>query len=163
MVLNLSQYVAIMTSVHRVVISPATYKALQAEAMVRQSSIQAVMDAIIMDNISQQARDILRTIGSIEHVELKTVGIIERMDKPGFKPENLACQSSKRPKQQLGKDEAAVARIKELWTTTDTTVVDIAMEIDRPRQTIETLIKRLINRGELAPRAKSGQQTSKKV
>jgi hypothetical protein len=38
-----------MTSVHRVVVSQATYKALQAEAMVPQSSIQAVMDSIIID------------------------------------------------------------------------------------------------------------------
>ncbi len=74
-----------MTSVHRVVLSHDAYLALQAEAMIRQTSIKVVLDTIIMNNISNQAKDILRTIGSIEHDELKTLGIIEQMDKPNSK------------------------------------------------------------------------------
>jgi predicted transcriptional regulator len=61
------------------------------------------------------------------------------------------------------KAEAAVTLIKELWTTTDIPVADIAMEIGRPRQTVEALIKHLIERNELAQRAESGQQISEKV
>ena len=82
-------HMAIMVKVHRVVLSHDTYKALQAEAMVRQSSIQAVMDSIIMSNISQKAREILKTLDTLEHTELKTVGVIEHMDKSTAKPRKL--------------------------------------------------------------------------
>ena len=82
-------HIAIMVKVHRVVLSHNTYKALQAEAMVRQSSIQAVMDSIIMSNISQKAREILKTLDTLEHTELKTVGVIEHMDKSTTKPKKL--------------------------------------------------------------------------
>ena len=82
-------HMAIMVKVHRVVLSQDAYKALQAEAMVRQSSIQAVMDSIIMSNISQKAREIIKTLDTLEHMELKTVGVIEHMDKSTTKPKKL--------------------------------------------------------------------------
>jgi transposase len=67
----------------------------------------------------------------------------------------LPTQTS-RPK-QLAKDTAAISRITHLWTTTGLSIADIARDINRPRQTVEALIKRLIERGELAQRAESGQ------
>jgi hypothetical protein len=146
-----------MTSVHRVVVSHDTYKALQAEAMVRQSSIQAVMDSIIIDHISQQARDILKTLGSIEPVDNTAIAT----DKP-IKPESQQSTQAGRPR-QLARDKAAVAQIKKLWTTTDLSITDIAVQVDAPRQTVDGLIKRLVDRGELAQRAESGQQTNEKV
>jgi DNA-binding MarR family transcriptional regulator len=139
---------AIMTSVHRVVVSQDTYKALQAEAMVRQSSIQAVMDSIIIDHISQPAREILKALGSKEPADKKAVAA----DKPASQKSTRAG----RPK-QLAKSVSEISRIKYLWGTTDLPVADIARDIDRPRQTVEALIKRLIERGELARRAESGQ------
>jgi hypothetical protein len=138
---------AIMTSVHRVVVSQDTYKALQAEAMVRQSSIQAVMDRIIIDHISQPAREILKALGSNSPVDEKAIAT----DKPSSQQSTPA-----RPK-QLAKSVSEISRIKYLWGTTDLPVADIARDIDRPRQTVEALIKRLIDRGELAQRAESGQ------
>ena len=53
-----------------------------------------------------------------------------------------------RPK-QLAKDVPAVNHIKERWTTTHMTVHDIAKEIGRPRTTVQTLVNRLLERGEL--------------
>jgi hypothetical protein len=84
-----SIHMAIMVKVHRVVLSQDNYKALQAEAMVRQSSIQVVMDSIITSNISQKAREILKTLDTLEHMEQKTVGVIEHMDKSTTKPKKL--------------------------------------------------------------------------
>jgi hypothetical protein len=144
---------AIMTSVHRVVVSQDTYKALQAEAMVRHIGIQAVMDSIIIENISQPAKEILKTLSTIEHSELKAVGIIEHMDKPARKPQSHKDTMTDRPK-QLAKDEAAVARVKELYANSDMPIAEIARQIDRPRQTVEALIDRLIERKELAERPK---------
>lgn len=145
---------AIMTSVHRVVVSQDTYKALQAEAMVRQSSIQAVMDSIIIDHISQPAREILKALGSKEPVDEKAVVT----DKPSSQQSTQAG----RPR-QLARDKAAVAQIKELWTSTDLSITDIAAQVEAPRQTVDGLIKRLIDRGELAQRAESGHSTDENV
>jgi hypothetical protein len=94
----------VMTQVHRVVVSQATYKALQAEAMVRQSSIQAVMDSIIIDHISQPAREILKTLGA--HVSVDNAAIAT--DKP-TKPESQQSTQAGRPR-QLARDRAAVER-----------------------------------------------------
>jgi hypothetical protein len=143
----------VMTQVHRVVVSQATYKALQAEAMVRQSSIQAVMDSIIIDHISQQAGEILKTLGSIEPVDNTATTIV----KP-TKPESQQSTKAGRPR-QLARDKAAVAQIKEQWTSTDLSITDIAAQVGAHRQTVDGLIKRLLDRGELAQRAESGQQT----
>ena len=143
----------VMTQVHRVVVSQATYKALQAEAMVRQSSIQAVMDSIIIDHISQPAREILKTLGAPVPVDNAAIAT----DKP-IEPASQQSTQAGRPR-QLARDKAAVAQIKELWTTTDLSITDIAVQVDAPRQTVDGLIKRLLDRGELAQRAESGQQT----
>ena len=145
---------AIMTSVHRVVVSQDTYKALQAEAMVRQSSIQAVMDSIIIDHISQPAREILKALGSKEPVDEKAVAT--------DKPSSQQSTQGGRPR-QLARDKAAVAQIKELWTSTDLSITDIATQVDAPRQTVDGLIKRLLDRGELAQRAESGRISGEKV
>lgn len=139
---------AIMTSVHRVVVSQDTYKALQAEAMVRQSSIQTVMDSIIIDHLSHPAREILKALGSKEPVDEKAVAT--------DKPASQQSTQTGRPR-QLARDKAAVAQIKELWTSTDLSITDIAAQVEAPRQTVDGLIKRLIDRGELAQRAESGQ------
>lgn len=134
----------VMTQVHRVVVSQATYKALQAEAMVRQSSIQAVMDSIILDHISPHAMEILKTLGSVDEKAITT-------DKPESQQSIQAGRT-----RQLARDKAAVAQIKELWTTTDQSITEIAAQVDAPRQTVDGLIKRLIERDELAQRAESG-------
>ena len=42
-----------------------------------------------MSNISQKAREILKTLDTLEHTELKTVGVIEHMDKSTTKPKKL--------------------------------------------------------------------------
>jgi hypothetical protein len=133
-----------MTSVHRVVVSQDTYKALQAEAMVRQLSIQAVMDSIILDHISPHAREILKALGSVDEKAITT-------DKPESQQSIQAGRT-----RQLARDKAAVAQIKELWTTTDQSITEIAAQVDAPRQTVDGLIKRLVDRGELAQRAESG-------
>ena len=146
-----------MTSVHRVVVSQATYKALQAEALVRQVSIQVVMDNIILDHISPQAREILNTLGAPGPVDYATIA----PDKP-IEPASQQSTQAGRTR-QLARDKAAVARIKELWTSTDLSITDIAVQVDAPRQTVDGLIKRLIDRRELAQRAESGQISGEKV
>ena len=38
------------------------------------------------ESYSQKAREILKTLDTLEHMELKTVGVIEHMDKSTTKP-----------------------------------------------------------------------------
>jgi DNA-binding MarR family transcriptional regulator len=104
------------------------------------------MDSIIIDHISQKATEIL-----------KTLGIKEPM-KPSRQMSQQSQQATKagRPR-QLARDKAAVAQIKKLWTSTDLSITDIAAQVDAPQQTVDGLIKRLVDRGELAQWAESGR------
>lgn len=139
---------AFMTLKHRVILDHRVYKALQAEALVKESSLQDTMNTLILSNLSQEAKMILETIDNKEYMVINNTNPSIRVSTKSTKPK------------QLARDMAAVSRIKNLWTSSDMTVVDIAKEIEAPRQTVEALIKRLIERGELASRAKSGQQTN---
>jgi len=62
---------------------------------------------------------------------------------------------SGRPK-QLAKDAEAIERIRALWADPSITIAEISRQVDRPRQTVEALIRRLLDRGELPPHAAPG-------
>lgn len=110
--------------------------------MVRQSSIQAVLDDMVLEHISPQAKEILRTLGSVA-------------DEPQGPRVRVARDLSGRPK-QLAKDTEALERIKVLWADPSITIAEISRQVDRPRQTVEAVIKRQLDRGDLPPRAESG-------
>lgn len=135
---------ATMTPKHRVVISHVVYQALRAEALVKQSSPQAILDTLILGNISQEAKAILKTLGTQESV-----------DNEAITPQRQQSTQAGRPR-QLARDKKSVAQIKELWASTDLSITDIAAKVDAPRQTVDGLIKRLIERGELAQRGEPG-------
>jgi DNA-binding XRE family transcriptional regulator len=151
----------IMTSVHRVVLSQKAYQALKAEAMIRNKSTNAVLDDLIIGNISQKAKEVLKTIGSIEQEEAETKGIHEHVDVKTIKPSSQITkrpESHKSTKPQLAKDEVAVNKIKQLWTDSELSISAIAKEIGAARSTVGSLIDRLIERGELSPRPESGKK-----
>jgi len=141
---------------HRVVLSHPVYRALQAEALVKESSLQDTMNRLILDNLSREASKIIDDL-SRESIELLDAiaddALKAHEDIDDTKPSSHVSTSTSK-KKQLVKNEAAVARIKELWSSTNMTVVDISKEIGGKRSTVGALIERLIERGELAQRAK---------
>jgi len=64
-----------------------------------------------------------------------------------------------RPK-QLAKDKPAVEHIHQLWRTTNMNYPEIARQVDRPRQTVEALIKRHVDQGILPPRPQKSQENN---
>ena len=129
----------------RIEIDQKAFDGLQIEAVLKHKTVREIATEAILGYISKEALSVL------DH---KTYTTTEPNETPTPKTQ-LSTQAS-RPK-QLAKDTVAISRITHLWTTTDLPVADIARDIDRPRQTVEALIKRLIERGELAQRAESGQ------
>lgn len=104
------------------------------------------MSTLFLGHISSEAKKIVGMLSGKEHVDVKTL-----------KPQSHKATDLSSPHKQLIKDEAKVAQIKELWTTTDPPVAEIARQIGGKRQTVDGIIKKLIAQRELAERAKSGQ------
>jgi hypothetical protein len=135
----------------RIEIDQKAFDGLQIESVLKHKTVRDIATEAILGYISKESLSVL------DHKTYKTTEPI----KPPTPKTQLSTQAS-RPK-QLAKDIAAISRITHLWTTTDLPVADIARDIDRPRQTVEALIKRLIERGELAQRAESGQISGETV
>ena len=129
----------------RIEIDQKAFDGLQIEAVLKHKTVRDIATEAILSHISKESLSVL------DHKTYTTTEPIE----PTTPKTQLSTQTG-RPK-QLAKDTAAISRITHLWTTTGLPVADIARDIDRPRQTVEALIKRLIERGELAQRAESGQ------
>ena len=138
-------YIGLMRKYPRIEIDQKAFDGLQIEAVLRHMSVRDIATDAILSHISKEAMSVLdhKTYMATEPIE------------PTAPKTQLSTQAG-RPK-QLAKDTVAISRITHLWTTTGLHVADIARDIDRPRQTVEALIKRLIERGELAQRAESGQ------
>jgi hypothetical protein len=128
----------------RIEIDQKAFDGLQIEAVLKHKTVRDIATEAILSHISKESLSVL------DH---KTYTTTEPIKPPTSKTQ-LSTQAS-RPK-QLAKDTVAISRISLLWTTTGLPVADIARDIDRPRQTVEALIKRLIERGELEQRAESG-------
>lgn len=129
----------------RIEIDQKAFDGLQIEAVLSHKTVREIATDAILSHISKEALSVLdhKTYTTTEPIKATT-------------PKTKLSTPAGRPK-QLAKDTVAISRITLLWTTTGLPVADIARDIDRPRQTVEALIKRLIERGELAQRAESGQ------
>lgn len=138
-------HIGLMRKYPRIEIDQKAFDGLQIEAVLQHKTIREIATDAILSCISKEALSVL------DHTTYKTTEPIKTIA-----PKTQLSTHAGRPK-QLAKDTAAISRISHLWTTTVLPVADIARDIDRPRQTVEALIKRLIERGELAQRAESGQ------
>lgn len=135
----------------RIEIDQKAFDGLQIEAVLKHKTVRDIATEAILGYISKESLSVL------DH---KTY-ITTEPSEPIAPKIQLSTQAG-RPR-QLARDKAAVAQIKELWTSTDLSITDIAAQVEAPRQTVDGLIKRLIDRGELAQRAESGQPTDENV
>ena len=132
----------------RIEIDQKAYDGLQIESVLQHKTAREIATEAILGYISKEALMVIshKTTTPTETVRTAPPAPPQRVAPP-YQP------TDDRPK-QLAKDLPALDHIKELWTTTHMTVHDIAKEIDRPRTTVQTLINRLLERGELPERPK---------
>ena len=124
----------------RIEIDQKAYDGLQIEAVLQHKTAREIATSAILGYISKEALMVIRSKTTTPTETVRTVP-----------PQSVAQPyqpTDDRPK-QLAKDVPAVNHIKERWTTTHMTVHDIAKEIGRPRTTVQTLVNRLLERGEL--------------
>lgn len=117
----------------RIAISPQAYKALRVWAALEDKDPGDMAGDIILAHMPPRVREALTPLDTT----CKPVG------------KATVCEVT-RPK-QLAKDAPAIAHIKELWES-GATAAEIARQIDRPRATTQSQIKRMIEKGDLSPR-----------
>lgn len=128
----------------RIEIDQKAYDGLSIEAVLQHKTIREIATKAILGYISKEALMVL------DH---KTYSPSEAAEpKPSIPPKRSPKATGTH--KQLVKDEAKVAQIKELWTTTTLPVAEIARQVGGKRQTVASLIERLIKRNELAERPK---------
>lgn len=137
----------------RIEIDQKAFDGLQIESVLKGKTVREIATNAILGYISKEAITVL------DH---KTYDDTKPNEPPQSRTRTETQAQADRPK-QLAKDTAALSRIKELWTNTDMTIANISREIDRPRQTTEAVIKRLIAQGELSPRPETGTKSSEEV
>jgi hypothetical protein len=134
----------------RIEVDPDAFAAIEAEAFLRRSTMKAVASEILRSNTSQEAIEIARkrdnsVIASLgHHDETPNNQMIEEPE--CSEPEH---DDPKPTKRTLVRDQAAVAKIKELWVSGERNAAEIARQIEYPRATVHENIKKLIQKGTL--------------
>ena len=134
----------------RIEIDQKAFDGLQIEAVLQSKTVREIATNAILGNISKEA------IMVLDHKTYEGAEAAESL-KPPSPPKPKAGPTTVtggRPK-QLARDEAGIARIKELYANSDMSVAEIARQINRPRQTVEVRIQAMISKGELAERPKT--------
>jgi hypothetical protein len=126
----------------RIEIDQKAYDGLQIEAVLQSKTSREIATNAILGYISKEALMVL------DHKTYTTAGAAE--PKPSIPPKSPPKATGAH--KQLVKDEAKVAQIKKLWTSSDLPIAEIARQVGGKRQTVSSLIERLIERGELAER-----------
>ena len=128
----------------RIEIDQKAFDGLQIEAVLKGKTVREIATNAILGNISKEA------IMVLDHKTYEGAELIKPPSPPKPKAGPTTVTGG-RPK-QLARDEAGIARIKELYANSDMSVAEIARQINRPRQTVEVRIQAMISKGELAER-----------
>jgi len=137
----------------RIEIDQKAFDGLQIEAVLKGKTVREIATDAILGYISKEA------IMVLDHKTYKG----GKAAKPTSPPAQYhPAPPDSRPK-QLAKDKPAVEHIHQLWITTTMNYPEIARQVDRPRQTVEALIKRHVAQGILPPRPEKDQETSQEA
>jgi len=129
----------------RIEIDQKAYDGLQIEAVLKSKTIREIATDIILSHISKEA------IMVLDHKTYSTAEVVEpKLSIPPKSPPKATGAHK-----QLVKDEAKVAQIKDLWASTDLPVAEIARQVGGKRQTVSSIIERLIAKEELQERPKT--------
>jgi hypothetical protein len=127
-----------MLEVRRVVLDINVYDALKAEALVRRDNLKDTLSAMILENLSHEAQEVLKCLR--DRNSPKT----SKSTKPCGASD--AIEKSK----QLSKNPDALKKIKTFWNAGERNRAEIARKIGYPKATTSATISRMIKAGELA-------------
>ena len=128
----------------RIEIDQKAYDGLSIEAVLQHKTIREIATNAILGYISKEA------IMVLDHKTYLTTEDAESIKPIPPKPQTKPVTVTGRPK-QLARDTASIAQIKELWAK-GMNMAEIARQIDRPRTTTQSMIERMVAKGELAER-----------
>jgi hypothetical protein len=128
----------------RIEIDQKAFDGLQIEAVLKGKTVREIATNAILGYISKE------TIIVLDHKTYEGAEVAE--PKPSIPPKSPPKATGAH--KQLVKDEAKVAQIKDLWSSTDQSVAEISRQVGGKRQTVDSIIKRLIAKGELQERPK---------
>jgi len=140
----------------RIEIDQKAFDGLQIEAVIRGMTIRDLASKAILGYISKEAITVL------DHKTYEDVKATETTHTPDAPAPYHPAPPESRPK-QLARDIPAVEHIHHLWMTTTMNYPEIARQVDRPRQTVEALIKRHVDQGILPPRPQKSQETGQEA
>ena len=126
-----------MLEVRRVVLDINVYDALKAEALVRRDNLKDTLSAMILENLSHEAQEVLKCLR--DRNSPKT----SKSTKPCGASD--AIEKSK----QLSKNPDALKKIKTFWNAGERNRAEIARKIGYPKATTSATISRMIKAGEL--------------
>jgi len=126
-----------MPEVRRVVLDIETYNVLKVEALVRRDSIKNTLSSIVLENLSPEAKEILKCIRD--------------RNRPKAPKSIHECGASTaiEKTRQLSKNPDALEQIKTFWNEGERNRAEIARKIDYPKATTSAVISRMIKAGEL--------------
>jgi hypothetical protein len=142
----------------RIEIKPEVWPALQVEAIIREMSPKDLVNQLIVNCLSQKAREFLRAKpydpiiprSNDTKNEIVAEAIITQ------EPKDQMAQEPTIPKarrKRLAKNPEVTARITEMWNREPRpSTGDIARELEFPYSSVQQHIKRLIEDGRLSPR-----------
>ena len=111
----------------RMTIKPDTYRALQAEAVVRGKDVNSVLDDLIFEGLSQEAKDFLGMIGQ----------------------PSATAKKPKSNKARLTDNPEALQSIRDLWQSGERNRAEIARRIGYAKATVAENIKKMLEAGDL--------------
>ena len=126
-----------MPEIRRVILDFDTYNALKVEALVRHENLKDTLSAMILENLSSEAQEVLKCIRD--------------KNSPKASKSNHKCGASTaiEKTKQLSKNPAALEQIKSFWNEGERNRAEIARKINYPKATTSAVITKMIKAGEL--------------
>ena len=129
---------------HRITLDNEAWRALELEAMISEQSLQKTAGRLILQGISPETLQALKSLpGDLE----KSKGTKGQRDKsPG--PKGKVSMRGRKMKPRLDK-EPMLSKVKEIWNGGEHNKDKIAKLLDYPKSTAHAAINRLIQNGVL--------------
>jgi hypothetical protein len=145
----------------RIELNPDAFNALQAEMLLTEESVREIASKAILGYVSEDALDVMRKKTARQSNQKTTrpadqqtieMCATKRPDNQQTTYEECGTpeHSESKPKRKnLAKDDAALARIKEMWESGEHNREAIAKTINYPPSTVRDRVRKMLETGEI--------------